>query len=318
MLQCWSRAAVMAVVSGLGPSAALLCPRAECHDGLLPLVKTSVGFRRRYGSSSTLRSASIRREYNYLNNGRRWTIACEATGNGRDFGSQASRVVEDARRKAEKAARDLSTQAEKVFEQAKRSAAEFGKEEDLQTKLNRFAQAAMRKLEEVSYDLKKLAARLDREYQITEKAQQAFDYASEQVQSVDRQLGVGRKTKELTTSLRLKWPTYRRQFSTFLETPVGKSGATVFLLWLLVSGWFFRLILISLWVIPFLPLLISKLGKAAIVQGTCPNCGMQYVGGRNQIVTCSRCRGVVWQPRTDFSRDSKVDPQIIDIDIDPK
>ncbi|KAL2649376.1 hypothetical protein R1flu_017504 [Riccia fluitans] len=249
---------------------------------------------------------------------RGWNVIM-ATGNGQDFGSQASRVVKDASRKAQKAAREFSSQAEKLFEQAKRNASKLGKEdEDLQTKLNRFAQAAIRKLEEVTYDVKRWAAKWDREYQITEKAQQAFEYASEQVQSVDRQLGVGRKTRELTVNLRLKWPTYRRQLSDFLETPIGKSAGTVFLLWLLVSGWFFRLLLFSMWVIPFLPLLISKFGKAAIVQGTCPNCGMQYVGGRNQIVTCSRCRGVVWQPRTDFSRDSKADPQIIDIDIDSK
>lgn len=308
----------MAVVSV--PSAVLALSRSRSgSDGLFPLVRPSqVGFRRCGNFEGPLRSASLRRGAHAPHQGSRWIIACEATGNGRDFENQASRIAEDARRKAEEAAKAFTGKAEEVFEQAKRKAAEFQKDDDLQAKLNKFARAAIRKLEEVGYDVKRWAAKFDREYGLTEKAQQAFEYASEQVQSIDRQLGAGRKARDLTADLRLKWPSYRRQISTFLESPVGKSAATLFFFWLLVSGWFFRLLLLSMWVIPFVPLLLSKIGKAAIVQGNCPNCGMQYVGGRNQIVQCSRCRGVVWQPRTDFSKDSKVDPQIIDIDIDTK
>lgn len=234
---------------------------------------------------------------------------CEASGRG--FDDQVGRMAEQARQKAGE-----------VFEDVKRKAVDFNEKNDVQGKAQRAAKTANLKFEEFAYDFKKQLGKWDRQYRITEKAQKAKDYATEQAQNVDRQFGIRQKARHATADFRLKLPAYRRQLSTFMETPFGRTVVSLLLLWFIVSGWAFRVFFFSLWFLPFAgPLLIGTLSKAAVVEGACPNCGARYVGGRNQVVMCQRCGGVVWQPRQDFSKggfskEDKNDPTIIDINID--
>ena len=62
-------------------------------------------------------------------------------------------------------------------------------------------------------------------------------------------------------------------------------------------------------------------------QGACPACKRQFVGYKNQIIRCTSCGNIVWQPKGDFfSRDgkgtssskSKSDPDIIDVEFEEK
>lgn len=60
-------------------------------------------------------------------------------------------------------------------------------------------------------------------------------------------------------------------------------------------------------------------------QGACPACKKQFVGYKNQVVRCTGCRNIVWQPQGDFfSRGSggntrrKSDPDIIDVEFEEK
>jgi hypothetical protein len=228
-------------------------------------------------------------------------------------------MAEEARRRAVEAARAFGTKADQVFGDVKRKAVEFKDKNDVEGKARRAAKTANVKFEEFAYDFKKQLGKWDRQYRVTEKAQKVKDYATEQAQNVDRQYGVRQKARNATADFRLKLPAYRRQVTNFMETPIGKTVVSLLLLWFIISGWAFRIFFFSLWFLPFAgPLLIGTLSKAAVVEGACPNCGARYVGGRNQVVMCQRCRGVVWQPRQDFSKgkEDKNDPTIIDIDID--
>ncbi|CAM6091145.1 unnamed protein product [Calypogeia fissa] len=281
-----------------------------------------IGLRRSSPLSLSLRSPSASvafRNSVYTHQGQRWRpISCEATWRGRDFENQVGRMAEDVRKKATDAARAFTRKVEEFLNNAKSKAVEFGERSDLRGKASRAAQTANRKFEEFGYDARRTAAKWDREYRISEMVQGAREFTVEQIQNADRQLGFRQKARNISSDFKLKWPTYRRQLGNFFDTPIGKSFVTLFMVWLVFSGWLFRILLLSMWILPLAaPLLLNTLSKAAIVEGSCPNCGQRYIGGRNQAVTCTRCKGVVWQPRQDFSKDSS-DPRIIDIDIDPK
>lgn len=70
----------------------------------------------------------------------------------------------------------------------------------------RAAKTANLKFEEFAYDFKKQLGKWDRQYRITEKAQEAKDYATEQAQNVDRQFGIRQKARHATADFRLKLP----------------------------------------------------------------------------------------------------------------
>ncbi|MCO5603552.1 hypothetical protein L7F22_057703 [Adiantum nelumboides] len=110
--------------------------------------------------------------------------------------------------------------------------------------------------------------------------------------------------------------TKRQQLNQFLQTPIGRMFTTIAFMWFLLSGWLFRIILFSMWVLPLAaPLLISSAARNMIVEGSCPSCKRRFIGNRNQMVICNYCKAVVWQPRQDYSK-GQSDPTIIDVDID--
>lgn len=59
-------------------------------------------------------------------------------------------------------------------------------------------------------------------------------------------------------------------------------------------------------------------------QGSCPACRRQFVGYRNQVIRCTGCRNIVWQPGNESSKGNgrsspkASDPDIIDIEIEEK
>lgn len=63
------------------------------------------------------------------------------------------------------------------------------------------------KVEELSYDLRKQLGKWDRQYRITEKVQEAREYATEQALNVDREYGLRQKARNATQDFRLKFPT---------------------------------------------------------------------------------------------------------------
>lgn len=234
--------------------------------------------------------------------------AASASNNSNSLDDLAARLVE--------AARSLSQRTGHMIESAWFQTVQFVQSQNLQGKMEEGFTAANRKLEEFTYDARKGAQDFNRRFRVSERAQEMSDFASQQVKNVDQHLGLVQKFRNVSSDFRRNWPRYRRQLDQFLQTPIGRMVTTIVFMWFLLSGWLFRIILFSMWVLPLAaPLLINSAARSMIVEGSCPSCKRRFIGNRNQMVVCNYCKAVVWQPRQDYSK-GQSDPTIIDVDID--
>ncbi|KAF5749331.1 hypothetical protein HS088_TW04G01299 [Tripterygium wilfordii] len=169
------------------------------------------------------------------------------------------------------------------------------------------------------FEAKKTAERIDRRYSVSQRASSA-------VRNIDREFEIGPRWRAFSMDFSRNWPRYRKQLNDFLNTPLGRSFSTIFFIWFALSGWLFRVLIFATWVLPFAgPLLIGTIANNLLIKGACPACQRQFVGYKNQIIRCSSCRNIVWQPEGDFfskgsrsKSSSKSDPQIIDVDFEEK
>ncbi|MCO5613449.1 hypothetical protein L7F22_067725 [Adiantum nelumboides] len=214
------------------------------------------------------------------------------------------------------AARSISQRTGHMIESAWIQTVQFVEDQNFQGKFQQGFNVANRKLEELTYDARKGAENFDRHFRVSERAQEMSHFASQQVKKFDQQLGLVQKFRNFSSDMQRNWPRYRRQLNQFLQTPIGRMFTTIAFMWFLLSGWLFRIILFSMWVLPLAaPLLISSAARNMIVEGSCPSCKRRFIGSRNQMVICNYCKAVVWQPRQDYSK-GQADPTIIDVDID--
>ncbi|KAG5533966.1 hypothetical protein RHGRI_027978 [Rhododendron griersonianum] len=162
--------------------------------------------------------------------------------------------------------------------------------------------------EQLLFETKKTAERIDREYSVSRRLSAVAESAAGRARELDRDFE------------------YRKQLNDFLESPLGRIFATIFFLWFALSGWMFRFFIFAVWILPFAgPLLIGTIAKNFVIKGACPACKKQFVGYKNQVVRCTGCRNIVWQPQGDFfSRGSRgstrreSDPDIIDVEFEEK
>ena len=181
-------------------------------------------------------------------------------------------------------------------------------------------------MERFIFEAKKTAERLDRRYALSNRLSSVARAAADRAREIDRDFEISLRWRTFTMDFRRNWPQYRVQLNKFLDSPVGKGVVTTFFIWFALSGWLFRILIIATWVLPFAgPLLIGTLANNLAIQGNCPACKMQFVGLKSQIIRCTSCGNIVWQPKGDFSsRDgkrtsaSKSDPEIIDVDFGEK
>jgi ribosomal protein S27E len=181
------------------------------------------------------------------------------------------------------------------------------------------------------YESKKTAERIDRQYSVQRRLSSVAESAADRARELDRDFEITQRWRTFSLDFRRNWPRYRKQLGEFVDTPVGKSFTTFFFLWFALSGWLFRVLIFATWVLPFAgPLLIGAVANNFIIKGNCPACKRQFIGAKNQIVRCSGCGNIVWQPQGpqgDFfgkggrgnpPRSSKSDPDIIDVEFEEK
>ncbi|XAR52105.1 hypothetical protein NMG60_11020007 [Bertholletia excelsa] len=177
------------------------------------------------------------------------------------------------------------------------------------------------------FETKKTAERIDRRYSLSRQLSAVAQSASDRVREWDRDLEITQRWRTFTLDFSRNWPRYRKQLNDFLDTPLGRSFATIFFLWFALSGWLFRFLIFATWVLPFAgPLLIGTVANNLVIKGACPACKKQFVGYKNQMVRCASCGNIVWQPQRDFfssgprgsSPSSKSDPEIIDVEFEEK
>ncbi|XP_002278704.1 uncharacterized protein LOC100247606 [Vitis vinifera] len=175
------------------------------------------------------------------------------------------------------------------------------------------------------FEAKKTAERINRQYAVSRRFSEAVGSAGDWAREVDREFEIGRRWRTVTLDFGRNWPRYRKQLNDFLDTPLGRSFATIFFLWFALSGWLFRFLIFATWVLPFAgPLLIGTFANNFVIKGNCPACRRQFIGYKNQIVRCAGCGNIVWQPKGDVSRGSRGTPpsssqsEIIDVEFEEK
>ncbi|MED6167908.1 hypothetical protein PIB30_007223 [Stylosanthes scabra] len=181
-------------------------------------------------------------------------------------------------------------------------------------------------MERFIFEARKTAERLDRQYALSNRLSSVARSAADRAREIDREFEISPRWRTFTMDFRRNWPQYRVQLNKFLDSPLGKGFVTTFFIWFALSGWLFRILIIATWVLPFAgPLLIGALANNLAIQGNCPACKMQFVGLKSQVIRCTSCGNIVWQPTGGFSsRDgkrtsaSKSDPEIIDVDFEEK
>lgn len=177
------------------------------------------------------------------------------------------------------------------------------------------------------FEAKKTAERIDRRYAVSRRLSSVAQSAATRARELDREFEIGRRWRNFALDFSTNWPRYRRQISDFLDTPLGRSFVTFFFLWFALSGWLFRVLIFATWVLPFAgPLLIGTVANNLVIRGNCPACKRQFIGAKNQIVRCSNCGNIVWQPKGEFftrgsrgkNSSSRSDPEIIDVEYEEK
>ncbi|KAK1306156.1 hypothetical protein QJS10_CPA10g01087 [Acorus calamus] len=181
--------------------------------------------------------------------------------------------------------------------------------------------------EQLVYDARRAAERLDSRYSISRRVESAARSAGDRARELDRDLGIGRRWRTFSMDFSRNWPRYRKELNGFMGTPLGKGFTTIFFLWFALSGWLFRFLIIATWVLPFAaPLLIGTVANNFVIEGTCPACKRRFTGYRNQIIRCTGCRNIVWQPGNGRGRNpsssrnppSNSGPDIIDVEFEEK
>ncbi|XP_071686109.1 uncharacterized protein [Rutidosis leptorrhynchoides] len=181
--------------------------------------------------------------------------------------------------------------------------------------------------EQILYETKKAAERIDRQYSVRQRFSSAAQSASDRARELDRDYLITQRWRTFSLDFSRNWPRYRKQIGDSLDTPLGRSFGTIFFLWFALSGWLFRILIFATWVLPIAgPLLIGAIANNLVIKGSCPACKRQFIGNKNQMVRCAGCGNIVWQPKGDFftkgggrpSSSSKSNPEIIDVEFEEK
>ncbi|KAG9155766.1 hypothetical protein Leryth_004019 [Lithospermum erythrorhizon] len=194
--------------------------------------------------------------------------------------------------------------------------------------MKRAWRTANNSFEQLIYETRKAAERIDRKFDVSKKITEITDLASYRARELDRDYAISQRWRTFSMDFGTNLPRYRRQLNDLLDTPLGRSCVTIFFLWFALSGWLFRILTFSLFVLPFAgPLLIGAVANNLIIKGECPACKRQFAGYKNQTVRCSNCGNIVWQPKNDFfsggsrggtTPSSKSSQDVIDVEFEEK
>ncbi|MBA0814192.1 hypothetical protein Gohar_020034 [Gossypium harknessii] len=121
--------------------------------------------------------------------------------------------------------------------------------------------------EQFVFEAKKTAERLDRQYSVSRRLSSAAQSAADRAREIDREFEIGLRWRTFSMDFSRNWPRYRKQLNDFLDTPLGRSFATIFFLWFALSGWMFRCLIFATWILPFAgPLLIGTVANNLVIK----------------------------------------------------
>ncbi|GMI83611.1 hypothetical protein like AT2G44870 [Hibiscus trionum] len=135
----------------------------------------------------------------------------------------------------------------------------------------------------------------DRQYFVSRRLSFAVQSANDRAREIDREFEIGNRWCTFSMDFSRNWPRYRRQLTGFLDTPLGRSFATIFFLWFALSGWLFQCLILATWILPFAgPLLIGAVANNLVIKGA-----LSSLDGRG-------------------SNSRKSEPEIIDVEFEEK
>ncbi|KAM3337020.1 hypothetical protein P3S68_032720 [Capsicum galapagoense] len=121
--------------------------------------------------------------------------------------------------------------------------------------------------EQFVYEARKSAERIDRRYEVKRRVIEVVESAGDRSREIDREFEITKKWRNFELDFRSNLPRYRKQLNDVMDTPLGRSAATIFFLWFALSGWLFRILIIATWVLPFAgPLLIGVVANNLVIK----------------------------------------------------
>ncbi|CAL9102518.1 unnamed protein product [Musa acuminata var. zebrina] len=80
-------------------------------------------------------------------------------------------------------------------------------------------------IEQVAFEARRAAERLERRYDLFRRFDSAARAAANWARKIDQELGIGRQWRSFSVDFSRNWPRVRRELNGFLQTPLGRSVA---------------------------------------------------------------------------------------------
>jgi hypothetical protein len=156
----------------------------------------------------------------------------------------------------------FAEQAQRFADSAQQKMQDFVKEQKLDEKAAEAGKEAKQRVktmaEEAQQNMRRTYMKLESEHNISQRFERTKTWASETVRDIDQEWSVRRKLKSVAEDVQRKLPLWRRQFSQFSSTPLGKAALTLGFVSLLFSGLFWQLVN-AFWLLFWLSIPVSAL-----------------------------------------------------------
>eukprot|EP00878_Enallax_costatus_P004504 GHUV01004744.1.p1 GENE.GHUV01004744.1~~GHUV01004744.1.p1 ORF type:complete len:287 (+),score=109.23 GHUV01004744.1:298-1158(+) len=156
----------------------------------------------------------------------------------------------------------FAQRAQEFAETAQQRVQDFVKQQKLEEKAAAAGQSAKQKLteayEETEQNVRRTFMKLESEHNFSSKIDGAKRKVAETARDIDQEYSVSRKVKSAYADAKRMWPTWKRQFSDFSQTQVGKTTLLATFVALLFSGALWQ-VLNVVWLLWWLSIPVSLL-----------------------------------------------------------
>jgi hypothetical protein len=140
----------------------------------------------------------------------------------------------------------FAEQAQRFADSAQQKMQDFVKEQKLDEKAAEAGKEAQQRVktlaEEAQQNMRRTYMKIESEHNISQRFERTKTWVSETVRDIDQEWSVRRKLKSVAEDVQRKLPLWRRQFSQFSSTPLGKAALTLGFVSLLLSGLIWQLV----------------------------------------------------------------------------
>jgi hypothetical protein len=139
---------------------------------------------------------------------------------------------------------------------------DFVKQQELDRKAAEASKEAQKRMktwgEEAEQNMRRTYMKLESEHNLSQRFGRTRTWVSEKVRDIDQEWSVRRRVKTAVEDVQRKLPLWKRQFSEFSSTPLGKAALTLGFVSLLFSGFLWQL-MNAFWLLFWLSIPVSAL-----------------------------------------------------------